>query len=151
MEPLWLVTKMNATTFDTIWNSPNFRWEIPEEQDDICIYARSFSADIEHMCRDAISNPSHISTNQAIVIVVKKFMEYRTLVPKSHRNRISEHGHFCIFHAFERAVQTLLLLQMRLAPPIFFEPPPPTPPLPPPQLPQIMGITLGEMIEEEPA
>jgi len=140
---------MNDTVFQTLWSSPDFHYEVPPEGENMCVYARGLAADIENLCGYVFSNPGHVPINQAIVIVVKKFVEYRSLAPKSHRNRISEQGHFCIFHAFERAIQTLLLLEARLAPPMLFIPPPPPAPPPPPTPPQIAGITLGEMDEEE--
>jgi hypothetical protein len=94
---------MRPTTFETLWHSTDFQLELPEEQEDVCIYAQRFAASIEPACRDAIANPDHISINQAMLLVLKKYFEWRFSVPKSHHNRIGEHGHVCIFHIFERA------------------------------------------------
>ena len=38
----------------------------------------------------------------AKVVLTDDFFAPRSSVPKSHRNRIGEHGHKCIFHVFEK-------------------------------------------------
>lgn len=87
------------------------------------------------------NGPSLVSLTQAKVLLVDSFFDWRSSVPKSHRNRIGENGHFCIFHVFERAMHKIRLAQLTLSPPQLFVP---APPLPTPSPPQIAGIFLGE-------
>lgn len=140
---------MHATRFEELWCSPDFQLETPEKQEESCIYARRFAEVIEPLCRDAIANPDHISINQAMLLLLKKYFEWRSSVPRNHRNRMSEQGHVCLFHIFERAYQHLKILELSLAPPMLYLPQPPPAPLPPPPPPQIAGITLGELVDEE--
>lgn len=140
---------MTSETFESLWNSTTFQWKRPKEEEDICIYAKHFAMAIEPTCRDAVANPGHVAINQAMLNLLKKYFEWRYSVPKSHRNRVAEHGHVCIFHVFERAYQQLKVLELSLAPPMLFLPPPPSSPPSSPARPQIAAITFGELIDDE--
>lgn len=109
---------MDPNTFERLWKSSRFQWEAPKEQVKTCVHARCLAADIENMCEELITNPTYRSIERAIVIVVKQYYKYRSLAPKSCRNHISDRGHICLFHTYERAIETLLLLEARLPPPM---------------------------------
>ena len=72
--------------------------------------------------------------------------EWRAQVPKNHRHRVSENGHTCIFHVFERTYQRIRMVELKLVPPVIVIE---VPVKAPPALPQVQGIYLGEVIGEE--
>ena len=60
---------------------------------------------------------------------------------------MSENGHTCIFHVFERTYQRIRMVELKLVPPVMVIEVPVKPP--PPALPQVQGIYLGEVMGEE--
>jgi hypothetical protein len=91
-----------------------------------------------------------VAVNQAYVRLITKYFDWRSAVPKAHRNRIGETGHTCIFHVFERAYHQLRVIELTVTsqPLLFLPPEPPPPPPPPPQAPQLAAIGLGILDEE---
>ena len=65
-----------------------------------------------------------VAVNQAKVLLVDKYFEWRAAAPKSHRNRTGE-GHICLFHVFDETYRTLRALELSLTPPLLFLSPPP--------------------------
>jgi hypothetical protein len=118
-----------------------------DERRDICLPAARFEVWTRELCRN--HGHSLVGINQAKVLLLDKYFEWRAYVPLQHRNRVSEHSHHCIWHVFEDGYRTLRLLELSMNPPMLFLPPPPPPPAPPPSPPVITGITLGEVLGEE--
>jgi hypothetical protein len=112
-----------------------------------CVHSQQFLTWAEQLCADY--SGSVVKLNQAKVLLVDKFFEWRTYVPKSHRNLIGDRGHFCIFHVFELTYRKLRLAEISLTPPMLFLPSPPSPPATLKEPPAVMGITLGEVLGEE--
>ena len=128
---------MNITPeFETIWNRVE-DFEVPAEAIEWCSYARKFAKWSATLVES--SQPNVVMVNQAKVLLVDKYFEWRIYVPKSHRNRIGTGGHRCIFHVFEQTYEKLRVMELSLTPPMLFIPPPPLPP------PQIGGIFLGNI------
>jgi len=122
--------------------------EIPLENR--CIFARDFATSLEEICGPLLKTRTLISLNQAKVLLLDKYFEWRAYVPKSHRSRMAETGHTCIFYVFEEAYRQIKLAELALAPPRLYEPPqlpmilPPEPPqIPPPP-------TFSDMAVDEP-
>ena len=141
---------MDPETFNQLWRErQEFQFSPPDEKEERCVYAQHFGAWAEALYQEEVRAPSHVGINQKMLLLTKKYFEWRPTVPKSHRDRISDRGHVCIFAIFERTFYRLRVLELSLVPPmLFIPPPPPAPPaLPPP--PQIAGITFGELVGEE--
>ena len=122
-------------SFGTIWNRVD-EFEVPREIIEWCPYARKFAEWAASLIQTSTQGDL-VRVNQAKILLVDKYFEFRSYVPKSHRNRIGSGGHRCIYHVFEQAYENLRLLELSLTPPMLFLPPPPPPP------PQIAGIFLG--------
>jgi len=133
---------MDYQSFESIWRQfEDFEFSI--NSDDHCIFAQEFEKCLEDLL-DVIEDPDIISINQAKIQLQDKYFEWRSIVPKSHKNRVSQVGHKCIFHVYERAYYLLRIAEISLSPPLLVEPPPSPPPPPPPQ---IAGLFLGELDE----
>lgn len=133
------------TQFEALWSQQEF--ELPDTKPTLCEYAQKFADSIAPLIEKAVAKGEIVTINQAVLLVTHRFFEWRAYVPKSHRNRVSEFGHTCIFHVFETAYQRLKLAELEMAPPMLFVPaPPPLPPAPvsAPAPIQIAGIFLGE-------
>lgn len=115
-----------------------------------CLPAQRFAAWAEEICKQAVESKSLVSIAQTKVLLVDKLFEWRSCVPRSHRNRIGEQGHFCIWHVFEAAYLKLRIAELSLTPPMLFLPPPPPPP--PAKIVKVYkvdGFPIGEMEEDE--
>ena len=140
---------MNEEAFNRVWReSTEGAFDVPEEQADECIYARHFGAWAAALCQDELRNPTHIGINQKMLLLTKKYFEWRATVPKAHRDRIGERSHTCIFHVFERVYHELMALELSLTPPMLFLPPARSE-SPPRQQPEVLGITIGEILGQE--
>ena len=131
--------------FEKLWDQQEF--EVPGVTDDLCIYAKHFSEWTAGILVNVEEIGTGVAVNQGVLRITHQYFEWRTVVPKSHRNRISELGHTCIFHVFEAAYQKLRIIELSISPPpITYPTPPPAPPPPPPPPPpiQIAGIFFGE-------
>jgi methionine aminopeptidase len=116
-----------------------------EETEDICEYAKHFRASTKQYCEPAIHSGDLIQINQCKIRLLDRYFEWKAAVPKSHRNRIGEHSHICIFHIFETAYNSLRIAELSISgPPIYLPPPPPPKPLP-----GFAGFYIGEAVEEE--
>ena len=133
---------MDYPSFESIWSQFN-DFEFSINKDDKCIFAIEFWKWAEDLC-EVIKDPDLVTINQAKVQLQDKYFEWRSIVPKSHRNKVSQVGHNCIFHVYETAYFLLRAAEVSLMPPMLFVPSPPPPPPPPPQ---IAGIFLGEIDE----
>ena len=123
-------------SFESLWNGAE-TFEIAEERLNTCIYAQKFSAWVEKLLAREARENSIIFVNQAKVMLVDRYFEWRSVVPKRHRIR----RHQCITQVFEGAYERLKAIELALMPPLLFLPPPPS--SPPPA--QIAGIFMGEL------
>lgn len=127
----------DITSFHRIWERVAvFRIEEPELDESLlhdkeelwCGYAREFQESIkEWILHD---NFDLISINQAKLLLLDKYREWRMFVPKIHQDYTGSRGHICIYHVFIRACEHLHVAELRLQKPLLFLPkdPPPTPP-----------------------
>lgn len=129
----------------------NFRLEDAQDEPvdartNHCKYAQVFEQWAVDLLREYVRRePNMVSFAQAKVHLIDRYFEWRVAVPKSHRNRIGEGGHTCIFHVFEQAYHQIKMAELILAPSVVVVSPPPAPPA----LPQVAGIYLGEVIGDE--
>jgi hypothetical protein len=126
--------------FTSVWNSVE-EFVLIDKGPKYCLYAKKFLEWANALCEEMMNSPDIVSVNQNKVLLLDKYFEWRNFVPKSHRFKVSDVGHRCIFHVFEQAYTLLKVTELSLTPPMLFLPPPPPPPPPPPQ---IAGLFLGE-------
>ncbi len=101
-----------------------------ESQANYCAYAQVFQRWADGMLEEYVrANPTPIRLAQAKVLLIDRFFEWRASVPKSHRNRIGENGHVCLFQVFDQVFQQIKLAQLTVTPPLLFLPPSPPQPL----------------------
>jgi hypothetical protein len=132
--------------FDPNWN-PAEDFTLPGDQPEerpMCPYAQKYEEWTRPLLEKIADDKSLVTCNQYKVLLVDKYFEWRSVVPKAHRFRVSETGHRCIFHVFEDAYATLKAVELGITPPMLFVPPPPLPAAAP-SLPSIAGIFLGEL------
>ena len=127
----------------------------PQAPSPYCPYATKFKqwtetlyASVGQAVQDDSSGAA-VAVNQAKVLLVDKYFEWRSAAPKAHRNRTGE-GHICLFHVFDETYRTLRAVELSLTPPLLFLPPPPAEPPPQPVY-KLTGIPLGdiEAVEED--
>jgi hypothetical protein len=121
--------------FETIWDRVD-DFAVPKEAIKWCPHARKF-AEWSATLVETSQGPNLVKVNQAKVLLLDRYFEWRSYVPKSHRNRVGPGGHRCIYHVFEQTYEKLKVIELSLTPPPLFLPPPPPPP------PQIAGLFLG--------
>lgn len=128
-----------------MWNR-DWDIQIPPSQPDRCNFAQGFFEWANELCANASERKSTVFVNQAKVLLLDKYFEWRAFVPKSHRNRIGGSGHICVFQVFAEAYERLKVLELSITPPMLFLPPTLPAPSPPQALPtpQIAGIFIGE-------
>src|SRR5690242_1756297 len=96
-----------------------------------CVYALKFKQWTDNMClavNDAVqqdSTSAAVTVNQAKVLLVDKYFEWRAVSPKSHRNRAGDTSHLCLFHVFDETYRILRAIELSLTPPLLFLPAPP--------------------------
>lgn len=102
--------------------------------------------------QEVVDNPTAVGINVKILLFTKKYFEYRTAVPKAHRNHFGG-GHQCIFAVYETYIQRLLELERAITPALSFlaspQAPIPAPPPPAPKTLSVPAITLGEIVQGE--
>ncbi|MFN8495574.1 MAG: hypothetical protein U0350_48725 [Caldilineaceae bacterium] len=147
--------RLAMTTFfssdDQDWNLfREWTFELPEEEEPLCAYAQQFAPWANLLCEEAEKRKQIVSLNHAYVLLLHKYFEWRNVVPKNHRDRVSERGHICIFQIFDRAYHRLMMLQLSLEPILTSYPPaPPALPLPTPK--QVVDVIFGLSDPEKPA
>lgn len=116
--------KNNYSFEESLKHHKPFTFEMPDEieRGDQCEYARHFATWAKKTCQKAVQEPSLISLNRAMLLLIKKYFEWRESVPPKHRHQIGETGHVCIFHILERAYHRLKVEELALTPPMLFEP-----------------------------
>lgn len=131
----------NDPQFVVIWRRFE-EFEFEEVTAHFCRYAEAFqnwaSTTLE------INSADLVTLNQAKVLLVDKYFEFFSIVPKNHRYYFHPKGHICIYQVFLDTYRRIKARELSLTPPMLFIPPPPKPTPPPPPAPQIAGIFFGE-------
>jgi hypothetical protein len=134
---------MNSRAFfESLWTEP---MTAEEEQPSLCRFSVPFQQWAETLITPVLQRPTHVGINQAKILLLDKYFEWRNVAPRAHRDKVNTAGHTCLWHVFEAAYNRLKEAELSLTPPMLFVPPPP-PALPPPtqpSRPQITGIFLG--------
>jgi hypothetical protein len=128
--------------FEELWRRHrDFKFS-EEEEFEFCPWGRQFYDWTLPLVEKATSRPDLVLLNQAKILLLEKWMEYRAVAPKAHRDHLSRaNGHRCLFWAFLNAYQCLKAAELALTPPMLFLPEPAPPPPPPIQ---VHGIFIGE-------
>ena len=127
--------------FNAVWSRfADFEFQPAVTPGVLCSYAQKFAEWANELLRDTAS-ANVVSVNQAKVLLLDKYFEWHTFVPKNHRRRLDTQGHTCIYQVFKQTYERLKVVELSLTPPLLFLPSPPPAPPPPPQ---IAGIFLGE-------
>ncbi len=119
-----------------------------EEQSSLfCPYSRQFQAWVDELLQN-LSTPSVVQINQAKVLLVDKYFEWKRIVPRTTRNHLGVSGkHYCITNVFEDTyIAKLKAAEIALTPPMLFLPPPPQPPRP-----EYPALAFGEEEDESPS
>lgn len=129
--------------FESLWAEP---MAAEEEIAPLCRFAAAFQPWAETLIRPLLQQPTLIGINQAKILLLDKYFEWRNIAPRGHRDKVTVAGHTCLWHVFEAAYTRLREVELSLTPPMLFVPaPPPALPTPtPPSPPQIAEIFLGE-------
>ena len=112
----------------------------PQAPPSYCAYADRFRKWTGTLCTSVGESVKHdnakaaVAINQAKVLLLDKYFEWRAASPKAHRNRTGE-GHTCLFHVFDETYRTLRAIELSLTPPLLF-----LPPAPPPRTPKTLSI-----------
>jgi ribosome-associated toxin RatA of RatAB toxin-antitoxin module len=109
--------------FESLW--PLDKDSLFEGVEGLCDYAEAFLEWAEEVVADATTDSNLVAVNQAKVRLIDKYFEWRATVPKTHRNRVNDSGHACIFHVFEKTYQVLRATELSLRPPPLYIPEPP--------------------------
>jgi hypothetical protein len=127
--------------FEAIWKKfSDFSFEekksSQKEAIRTCEYAHAFTAYAQEVCQAALQNATHVTLNQALLQLTKKYWEFYYVVPKrQHRYQVGERGHRCIHAVFQHFYEVLKRKELQLQPPMLFVPvPPPAQITPPPPL-----------------
>lgn len=131
-----------------IWRQlADFELSLPEAEpeEDLCIFARRYQTWAYEMCKPILENPSVDKIHLGMLLNTMQYHETRAILPKAHRNHVSERGHTCVFHLYDRTFH-VLKLKLYVLPEhtglMLPQPPPPQPPLPLPQ-PVLQSTILG--------
>jgi hypothetical protein len=108
----------------------------PEPEPTYCAYAAKFKQQVEVLyasitaaVRQDNTNPEQsaraaVAIGQAKVLLVDAYFNWRTAVPKSHRNYTGS-GHICLWHVYEETYRTIRAAELCITPPLLFLPAPP--------------------------
>ena len=112
--------------------------QLPESRIWHCVYAQRFAEWSNGLITSVAQEPDAVGVNQAKLLLQDKWHDWRSLVPKAHRNQFSSRGHTCIFQVYEKAYIQLRRIELSLTPPLLFLPSGEPEP-------QIEGIFIGEL------
>jgi hypothetical protein len=135
---------MNARAFfESLWSEPV---TAEQEHPPLCRFATQFQGWAEELLSDTLHVPTIVKINQAKILLLDKYFEWRTVAPRGHRDKVSNTGHICIWHVFFAAYNRLREAELGLTPPQVVEPMPPASAGSQALLParQVSGIFLAE-------
>jgi hypothetical protein len=133
-------------SIDEIWNQSKHLEFSTQEPPTLCPFGRKFSDWAKALCSGVHDDANIAAINRAKVLLLDKYFDWRSVVPKTHRHHAGVSGHQCILHVLIESYEFLRALELSLTPPAQFFPAPSSLPeaLPPPQ---IAGIFIGEIDE----
>ena len=109
--------------YRAVWQeAEDFEFSPLSEQVNICTFAQKFSEWADDLCR-AGEEPTVVSITKAKVQLLDKYYEWRSFVPKNHKDRLGNRGHICIYQVFVQTYQRLRDVELSLTPPVLFVPP----------------------------
>lgn len=103
--------------------------------------AQLFGAWAKDMCTTAIQKKDQIALNQAKVLLLDKFFEWRASIPKKQYNDF--------FAVLEEAYHQVKIAQLSLTPPMLFLPSPPPQPVYVTKHYHYPGFQLGETVVDD--
>jgi hypothetical protein len=130
-----------------MWEPPNYTFplfEKEEAQPTYCAYSLRFRAWALEMVRSFLEERDHTKINQAKVLLIDKYYEWKATIPAKHGKR-----HVCIADVKDEAYSIIRAAELALTPPQLYLPEPPKRTRkkkePPPDEPVNTSI-LGELI-----
>jgi hypothetical protein len=137
---------ITPAAFEQIWQHAQKRDVVltpPAAADARCVYAKKYTDWAEQAYRALPDPPTIAAVHQVILLNTLKYFEFRSVVPKTHRDLISDRGHTCIFHVFEETFQLLKFTILSLPEHTTLLLPRPAPPPPPAPRYEIAGVPIG--------
>ena len=124
--------------FETVMGRVEFKYypppANPKRKPQLCRYAQAFSEWTDWLFREIVTEePDALIVNQAMLLLVKQYFEWRNEVTKRHKDYMGDRirGHICIYQVFVQAYHKLRVIELRLQKPLLFmQPPPPKPKTP---------------------
>lgn len=134
---------MNARAFfESLWSEPA---AAEGDGPPLCRFATQFQTWADALLTETLKRQYVVGINQAKISLLDKYFEWRTIVPRAHRDKVSSTGHLCLWHVFEAAYNRLREAELALTPPLLYVPTQPSLPAPAaPPAKQIPGIFIAE-------
>jgi hypothetical protein len=107
--------------FEDLWKSiPDF--QLPEPKPKYCVYAHHFWEWATQLTTGVAKNPNVVAVNRAKITLMDKYFEWRNSVSRSHRDRLGNTSHTCIYQVFVDAHDQLRVVELSLTPPPLYLP-----------------------------
>lgn len=125
-----------------------FRLPEPDAEPALCPAAKPFAAWCGKLKADLGVQPNDIQVNLALLNLQTKFFGWHERAPPDCRKHFGARKQKvrCLFEVYRETFLALHDIVLALTPPRLREPPPPPPPV---AVPQLAGITLGEILGDE--
>jgi len=138
---------ISAKTFERIWQQTQYvdvTLTPPASEDERCVFAKQYAAWAQQAYQALPDPPTVDEVHRVILLNTLKYFEFRGVVPKSHRDLVSDRGHSCIFHVFEETFQLLKFTILSLPAHTTLLLPKPAPPQQPsPATYELAGVPIG--------
>ena len=132
----------NEPIFINIWRRYE-GFEFAEPTVPYCQFAEAFSNWAESALHIG-SNASLVQLNQSKILLIDRYFDFFSIVPKDHRYYFNPKSHICIYQVFMEYYRRIRTRELSISPPRIYEPLPPPPP-PPPRPPVVFeGIVFAE-------
>jgi hypothetical protein len=103
-----------------MWEGTDFTFSFGEEaQPEYCAFSLQYRAWALELVGRTLAECDHVKIAQAKVMLLDKYYEWKTAIPKNHRRR-----HLCILDVLDEAYQTLKAVELSLTPPQLYLPAP---------------------------
>lgn len=108
------------------WNSYHqVTFEVAEETPKVCHYHVDYATWAKNRCHTVLASPDYIGLQHAKLDVLTRYFDFLAVVPKAHRECVSERGHRCIYHVFVETYKQLKAAELSINPPSLLLPPAP--------------------------
>lgn len=135
------------TPFEQQWRQQQVEFKLPPVATSprLCPYAQAFDAWCHKLLRELGPHPTDIQVNLAQLYLQTQFFGWYASAPAPCKRHLGQPKVRCLFELYHVCFFKLRDLELALNPPRLREPVPPAQPLAPAPL---LGITLGEVLDE---